>query len=97
MEEVITEIPRLENWAPIGLSFALVNPESALRVRGRVYGRPLYRDGDMIHSSTIAGINSEGHLVTTTGVCYELGELDPDYAASYPNALSRLLKKIPRI
>ena len=87
---------RLENWAIVG-SNPYYPPEcQSLCLKGDVYGHELHFDGKCIRTSTIEGI--EGELVKTySGSLYELGEVNPEYEALYPNAKERLFARIKEV
>ena len=82
---------RLENWSVVAL---IQNPYMAPEARGRaltgrVYDDPRFENGTTICTTALVGVS--GQTVTTrSGSVYELGEVDPAYEVTYPDALNRL-------
>jgi hypothetical protein len=93
-KEVTAAQSYLDCWAPIGSGFDEVAPEQILRLKGKVYNRPLYQDGSMIHTPTIVAIDSQSCVVMSSGARYELGYIDPAYAAKHKDAVERIQKII---
>lgn len=86
-------IMRIENWS-ITWTLNQTNPYSAPElshkaVCGLVYGHPSFPDGHSIQTSRIVSIDDYGVLTTGSGSVYQLGKVDPNYEAKYPNALAR--------
>jgi len=83
---------RIENWSIIfdGKSDPYQAPE--LRhscVMGKVYNHREFKDGHNIITSTIDKVE-KGCIITQSGSNYELGEINPKYLETYPNALDVL-------
>ena len=78
---------RLEQWSVVRKPYA--TPESGGHLHGRAYGHPRFDDGEWVTTSPITAV--EGGIATTlSGSQYELGEVDPQYEAAFPNARERL-------
>lgn len=61
-------------------------------LHGFVTGHPKKADGSEITTSLI--IRAVGDAIETeSGSLYELGEVDPEYEARYPNARARLFEQ----
>lgn len=89
---------KLNNW-----SFVLVGDHLYMapelmqsRLVGIVEGHPRVQDGTVITTSSVVG-KYNGCVVTSTGGLYELGEVDPNYEKSYPNAKVRLLSGLVEV
>lgn len=82
---------KLENWSVVVLDFSPYTAPEALPkgLHGFVYGNPKFADGDEVTTTAIVGTR-EGRVLTRSGSEYELGEVDPDYEAQFPNARSRV-------
>lgn len=56
---------------------------------------PIFFDGETIRTSVIVGGDPENKTVlTNSGSIYQLGTVDPDYEAEFPDALNRFLKNL---
>lgn len=91
-------MPQLENWSIIS---STIDPYKAPELskpalRGNVFGHPRFEDGKLIHTSSIAGITKENHILTHSGSKYMLGEIDSEFDEMYPNAKERLIKSLKR-
>jgi hypothetical protein len=65
-------------------------------LRGVVSGHPQRKDGTMLCTSPIVGVTSTA-AVTESGSVYELGEVDPEYEAAFPDARNRLFSSYPNV
>lgn len=75
----VTQKVRIECWSAMeSTNDPFVAPElKNIRLRGRVFGHPVKKDGDLVKTSYIQGVN--GKLVYTMNTVYELGEVDPEF------------------
>lgn len=77
-------MPRLENWS---LRWAGNEPDDVYKapelrgmaLQGVVYDHPDHADGTQLVTSPIMSVS--GRAVQTRNTLYELGQVDPDYAA----------------
>lgn len=60
-------------------------------LHGKVFGHHRKADGTEVTTSPITGIET-GCVKTESGTLYELGEVDPAYEETYPNAREKLFK-----
>ena len=91
---------RLENWSLVCANPDPYQPPEAQvqSMHGNVYGHARFQDGDEITTTPIKRINvvDASLLVHTRNSVYELGSVDPQYEAAYPNARARLVKAASR-
>lgn len=81
---------KIENWfITPGVFDPLLPPE--LRPEARLGG--VNEDGLNIITSPIQGLSEDGNILTMNTE-YELGEVDPNYEAAFPNAKARLLSSM---
>jgi len=66
-------MPRLENW------FSKEEPLNVFRITGDVYDREGYTNGERVHTNTLAGVEGDSTVVTSSGTKYILGEIHPDW------------------
>jgi hypothetical protein len=87
----------IEKWS---LCFTNDSPYIAPEMRlvcfqGTSYNHPTINDGDWIRTSGIVKYDEVLDLFTTeTGSVYKLGEIDPQYAKLYPEALAGIKIKL---
>ena len=77
-------MPRIENWSVTDNSDGYKSPELIRKfLVGKVYGHsdPKQYDGKEIRTSYLVELDIEGKTARTRNTEYELGELDPGYAA----------------
>lgn len=83
---------RMENWALafIGVWDGFTAPElRPVGLSGTVFNDPRRADGTPITTSQITSVDDDV-VTTASGRRYQLGEVDPAYAAAYPDAKARL-------
>jgi len=82
---------KLENWAVVQDYDPYMAPEDRkARLHGTVYGHPKHDDGKRIATSSIQKIDPVAKTVTTrSGSVYELGTVDPEWEAQFPDAANR--------
>lgn len=87
-------VMRLEDWGVVGHDDPYTAPECRkYRLHGKVYGHPRFKDGDSVTTSSID--KTEGKLILTrSGSKYELGKVNSEYEALYPNAEERLFSSL---
>ena len=86
---------KIHNWAVVAKRDArnqLAKPD--IHLKGMVAGHPSWPDGTEITTSPITHRKGE-HLISGNGTRYELGQVDPEYSAHYPNAKASLLSRLP--
>jgi hypothetical protein len=90
---------RLENWSYHVQADLYTAPEDLVTcLVGEVYGYkdPIrHPDGKRVRTSRIVGCEGDC-VVTSRGSKYELGVVDPDYEAAFPNAKERLLNSLKK-
>jgi len=85
---------RIENWAVV-VSDPYAAPEARRqKLQGEVFGHPRFPDGTTVTTSSIVGKNWKGHVTTSSGSYYELGQVDPAYEEQFPGARDRLLDSL---
>jgi hypothetical protein len=88
----------MENWSLVLWPFSA--PEvPVMCLHGKVYGRPIFEDGDEVTTTRIKKIKVEGPditVITRSGTEYRLGVVDPDYEAAYPDARARVVASVAR-
>ena len=87
---------RISDWVIV---IAVHNPYAAPETRsrslhGRVFGSPIFNDGDLITTSSIRG-QRRGKVVTSSGSSYELGQPNLSYEEKFPGAKSCLMDGLP--
>ncbi len=86
---------RIDNWSVTakGIFDPYQPPEvKSHRLFGIVLDHPKHPGVKHITTSPIIAVNPvQGTVLTHSGSLYELGTVDPDYEAAYPNARNRLL------
>lgn len=87
----------LTDWSLIGTGFDPVGPDAPLiRLRGKVYCRPMYRNGDVIHTPEVEKFWMAAQpMVRINGLVYTLGPIDSACEAKYSNVLNKLLRRFP--
>ena len=94
----MTEPIRMENWSVVSCDSPYTAPELLVaRLHGKVFGHPRFPNGAEVTTSRVAGCSEvEDHLeiVTGSGSHYVLGEVDPNYEKSYPDARERLWRSL---
>jgi hypothetical protein len=87
----------LVDWSLIGTGFDPVSPDAPLiRMRGKVYCRPMYRNGDVIHTPEVEKVWMAAQpMVRINGLVYVLGAIDAEYEARHSNVLNKLLRRFP--
>ena len=88
-------MPKLESWSVIAGEVSPYTAPELIRpkLHGKVYGHPRFTDGDEVTTSPF--LRAEGEvIITASGTRYELGEVDPQYEKTYPNARERVFKTI---
>ncbi len=89
------KIMKLQNWSvrsrPWG-QFESPEQEGSC-LYGLIVGHSLHRDGREVLTSRLAGRRANC-VVTSSGSEYELGEIDPAYERTYPEARQRLLASL---
>jgi hypothetical protein len=85
----------LENWSIVNINDNPYDPSEMIiqALHGIVYGHYNFQDGSHITTSRIKAYKN-GKIVTVSGSEYDLGEIDPEYEALYPNARDRLIKSL---
>jgi hypothetical protein len=86
---------KINNWALVQNPFSMYEAPELVKIKlsGTVTGHPSIDDGKWITTARIKEITlQEDRLVcrTASGSEYELGEVDPEYEAAFPNAAARL-------
>lgn len=80
---------RIEDWHVSGNPYAA--PEvRTLHLSGKIYGHQDFPNGSNVSTSAIDG-SENGLIKTKSGSLYEIGSVNPDYEAKFPNAKARLL------
>ena len=88
---------RLEQWSLVTSYCNVGNPKEPLfcRIKGEVYGNPLFDDGQSVVTSLIIATKN-GKVVTYSDSQYELGDPDPTFQKTFPfNAKETLIKSLP--
>lgn len=83
---------RIEQWSivEIGCDPSVAPELQSAGLRGRVFGHPIIADGDWVRTTPIVNVVGD-QVFTQSGSEYELGDIDAEYAAAYPEARARLL------
>ena len=85
----------IDSWALVAKrQQAAQNNLAQIHLRGIVYRHAEYPDGSEITTSRIVHRHGE-QLVTENGTHYELGKVNPEYNARFPNAKASLLRCVP--
>jgi hypothetical protein len=85
---------KIQNWAVVAKRNSrnqLATPD--IHLKGIVSGHPGWPDGTEITTSPITHRKGE-LLISGNGTRYELGQVDPEYAARFPNAKESLLNRL---
>lgn len=83
---------RIENWSLLNV-YPYTAPECQQpSLNGDVFGHPDISDGMNITTSSVKKVEN-GIAETYSGSFYELGVVNPEYEAQFPNALERLNAK----
>ena len=83
---------RLENWSIILKGNPYTAPELMTKhLHGNVYNHPKFLDGTEITTTEIKWIGLTT-IITASGSEYEIGAVNPEYEAAYPNAYARLMQ-----
>jgi hypothetical protein len=81
----------MENWAILG-------DDNGLFLNGNVYGHPLHGDGRQITTPLIVRryLDDQGVpvYVAKNKAVYQLGKINPDYEADFPQSLQRIIDEI---
>lgn len=87
---------RLENWSVCVREDPYCPPELLTQhLQGEAYGHPRFPDGERVTTTPIVRVSPEGIVATASGSRYQLGAVNPDYEAQYPNALNRVRLNAP--
>jgi hypothetical protein len=87
-------MPHLEKWVMLRMLGPYQAIEQAYSIlAGTVTGHSKFRDGTYVETSAMRQVDKDG-VVTASGNRYTLGEPDPEYAARYPDARTRLLSAV---
>lgn len=88
----------MENWAVVRDYDPYMAPELCkTRLQGTVYGHPKHDDGKVLVTSSIQKIDPVGRTVTTrSGSVYELGSVNPEWEAQFPDAENRFWNNNPQ-
>lgn len=88
----------MENWAVVEDYDPYKAPEDRkARLQGTVYGHPKHDDGKVLVTSSIQKIDLVNRTVTTmSGSVYELGAVDPEWEAQFPDAENRFWNSNPQ-
>ncbi len=86
----------IKNWSVVVTSPSPYQaPETQIpSLQGEVFGHPRFDDGAKITTSSICGINDQDGILTFSGSCYVLGQIDPEYDKQFPNARKGLLSSL---
>ena len=85
---------KMENWAVVFTDHEYTAPELRVpKLGGNVYGHPRFEDGEEVVTSRIVSIENK-KVLTESGSLYELGEINPNYEAMFPDAEKRLINQI---
>lgn len=89
---------KLENWAVVEEYEPYTASElRKARLQGTVYGHPKHDDGKRVVTSSIQKVDPVAKTVTTrSGSVYELGKVDPEWEAQFPDAESRFWNNNPQ-
>ena len=84
---------KLERWSVVGRPVNEYDPPElwAQCLSGTVTGHPRKPDGSVVTTSQVAGVEQGRYVRTGSGSLYELGEVNPEYEARFPNARERVL------
>lgn len=88
----------LNNWSVCVLDFQPYQPPECQKqgLHGNVSNHPGFDEDAEITTTSIKGQRG-GLVVTNSGGLYELGTIDPQYEATFPDARSRLFSTLPEV